>query len=131
MPSSFATRCRREPPSSPISPASRSRWTPSSPWRAKRLMATRFADKVVVITGAGSGIGKVMAKRFAGEGARVAVVDWLGDRCAEVAGEIARTAGHEVAVQEDVSVGADVGRQVRAAASRLCAGDVLVKEQAV
>src|SRR3989442_6634270 len=131
MPSSFATRCRREPPSSPISPASRSRWTPSSPWRAKRLMATRFADKGVVITGAGSGIGKVMAKRFAAEGARVAVVDWHGDRAAECAGEIAQTDGHAVAVRADVSVGADVATMVGEVTSRLGPVDVLVNNAAI
>jgi NAD(P)-dependent dehydrogenase (short-subunit alcohol dehydrogenase family) len=94
-------------------------------------MAGRFADKVVVITGAGSGIGKVMAKRFAAEGARVAVVDWLGDRCAEVAGEIARTEGHAVAVHADVSVGSDVARMVGEVTSRLGPVDVLVNNAAI
>ena len=34
-----------------------------------------FADKVVVITGAGSGIGRALAQRFAGKGARLALSD--------------------------------------------------------
>src|SRR5436309_10129182 len=94
-------------------------------------MATRFADKVVVITGAGSGIGKVMAKRFADEGARVAVVDWHGDRAAECAGEIAQTDGHAVAVRADVSVGADVATMVGEVTSRLGPVDVLVNNAAI
>src|SRR5437773_5429870 len=94
-------------------------------------MATRFADKVVVITGAGSGIGKVMAKRFASEGARVAVVDWHGDRAAECAGEIAQTDGHAVAVRADVSLGADVARMVAEVTSRLGPVDVLVNNAAI
>ncbi|MGH3417818.1 MAG: SDR family NAD(P)-dependent oxidoreductase, partial [Actinocrinis sp.] len=38
-------------------------------------MVERYADKVAVITGAGSGIGLATARRLAGEGARVVVAD--------------------------------------------------------
>ena len=92
----------------------------------------RFADKVVLITGAGSGIGRVMAQRFAAEGAKVAVVDWHGDRADEVAREIEQsTEGHAVAVQADVSIGADVARMVSDVTSRLGPTDVLVNNAAI
>src|SRR5256712_12198061 len=76
-------------------------------------------------------MGKVMAKRLAAEGARVAVVDWHGDRAAECAGEIAQTAGHAVAVRADVSVGADVATMVGEVTSRLGPVDVLVNNAAI
>lgn len=48
----------------------------------------RLEGKVAVITGAGSGIGRVAATRFAAEGARVVVADLAGDRAASAVAEI-------------------------------------------
>jgi NAD(P)-dependent dehydrogenase (short-subunit alcohol dehydrogenase family) len=59
-----------------------------------------LAGKHVVITGAGSGIGRACARRFAAEGARVVVSDIDGERAATVAREIGATA-----------VAADVSRE--------------------
>jgi len=94
-------------------------------------MASRFAGKVVVITGSGSGIGRVMAKRFAGEGARVAVVDWHEDRAEAVGGEISKEGGKTAAIRCDVSVGSDVKSMVAEVESRLGAVDVLVNNAAI
>lgn len=62
----------------------------------------RLRDKVAVVTGAGSGFGEGIAKRFTQEGARVVVVDLKGDTAARVAGEIGKTAA---------AVTADVGQR--------------------
>jgi len=48
----------------------------------------RFEDKVAVVTGGGSGIGHHTSLLFAHEGARVLVVDILGEK-AETAGGVA------------------------------------------
>src|ERR1700691_3093982 len=47
-----------------------------------------LAGSVVVVTGGGSGIGAAMARRFAAEGSRVAVLDLHADAAVEVARDI-------------------------------------------
>ncbi len=62
----------------------------------------RLDGKVAVITGAGSGIGRVAALLFAAEGARVVVADILSDGAEEVAAEIDRAGGSATAASVDV-----------------------------
>ena len=64
----------------------------------------QLKDKVVVVTGGASGIGRALARRFAAEGARgVVVADLNADGAQAVADEIGGTA-----VSTNVAVGADV-----------------------
>ena len=70
-------------------------------------MGDRLAGKVTIVTGAGSGIGRATAVRFAEEGARVTCVDIDRDSVAAVAGEIGDAA---FAVAADVSDAAAVRR---------------------
>jgi meso-butanediol dehydrogenase / (S,S)-butanediol dehydrogenase / diacetyl reductase len=86
----------------------------------------RFSGRSVVITGGGSGIGRVMAQRFAAEDAAVLVADIREDRAREVAAEIESAGGHAVATRSDVTVAEDVDSMVGAAEKAFGAVDVLV-----
>ncbi|HYR48269.1 MAG TPA: glucose 1-dehydrogenase [Candidatus Polarisedimenticolia bacterium] len=88
----------------------------------------RFKDHVVIVTGSGSGIGRVMAQKFAAEGAKVAVIDWKGEKAEEVAAEIG---GSAHAFRADVSKGADVKTMVEDVVSKLGPVDVLVNNAAI
>jgi len=77
-------------------------------------MAGRLADKVALITGAGSGLGRSSALRFAEEGALVACVDLTEDMAAVTADEIVRAGGRAIALGADVSVAADAERMTAA-----------------
>ena len=66
-------------------------------------MPGRLEGKVAVITGAGSGIGRVAAGLFAAEGAAVVVADVTGDAARETAVAITDGGGRATAVAADVS----------------------------
>jgi 3-oxoacyl-[acyl-carrier protein] reductase len=86
----------------------------------------RLADKVAVITGAGRGIGRAVAARFAAEGAAVVINDVDATRGEEAASEIARSGGKAAFVRADVSDEDDVAELFAQAFQRYGGVDVLV-----
>ncbi len=75
----------------------------------------RLNGKIAIVTGAGSGFGEGIAKRFAQEGCRVIVNDLKPEGGERVAQEITAAGGAAKFVQADVSRDADVARLVRSA----------------
>ncbi len=63
----------------------------------------KLKDKVAIITGAASGIGKDIAIRFAREGAKVAIADLKLEAAEATAGEIRKANGAAMGVAMDVS----------------------------
>jgi NAD(P)-dependent dehydrogenase (short-subunit alcohol dehydrogenase family) len=72
-------------------------------------MAGKLDGKVAVVTGAGSGIGRAAAVRFAAEGAAVAAVDLNADAAKQTAAQISAAGGRALAVAADVADRDQVG----------------------
>lgn len=87
-------------------------------------MAGRFEGKVAVITGAGGGIGRAAARRFAEEGANVVAVDLSADALAETVALVEGAGAAALAVEADVTRPADVQRYAAAAKERFGRIDV-------
>lgn len=83
----------------------------------------RLANKVAIVTGAASGFGEGIAKRFGEEGAKVIVADLNGEGAARVAGEIGVDAH---AVTCNVALKADVDAMMAAATDKFGRLDILV-----
>lgn len=91
-------------------------------------MSGRFTGKVAIITGASTGLGPVMARMMAEEGARLV----LAARRIELVGEVAAGIGDRaVAVRADVTDEADVAAMVKLAMDRWGQVDVLLNNAAV
>ncbi|QIY70930.1 glucose 1-dehydrogenase [Streptomyces sp. RLB1-33] len=94
-------------------------------------MATRFSEKTVLVTGAGSGIGRTTALAFAAEGAQVVVAGRTAASLDETVALIEAQGKKALAVTADVSRSDEVRALVEAAVDRFGSLDVAVNNAAV
>jgi NAD(P)-dependent dehydrogenase (short-subunit alcohol dehydrogenase family) len=91
----------------------------------------RLDGKIALITGAGSGIGRAAALRFAAEGAAVAALDLRADAAEETAELIAKEDGRVLALAADVSHAGQVADAVGLAVAEFGRIDVLYNNAGV
>jgi len=91
----------------------------------------RLRDKVALITGGGSGMGRASCRLFAREGARVAVIDRVAEAGQETVAFIKDEGGDAVFIPADVADAADVERMVAATVDTYGRLDVLFNNAGV
>ncbi len=90
----------------------------------------RFTDKVCIVSGGGSGIGKAACLQMAREGGKVTVVD-LNDDGNQTVGEIETAGGEAIFAKTDVSNAQQVQAAIKAAVDKWGKIDVIVNDAAM
>ncbi|MEZ4701269.1 MAG: SDR family oxidoreductase [Rhodothermales bacterium] len=90
----------------------------------------RLQNKTALVTGGGTGIGRAIAERFVGEGARVAISGRRQEQIDETVAALRRAGGDAIGIQGDVSVEADAARMVETVIEHWGRLDVLVNNAA-
>jgi 3-hydroxybutyrate dehydrogenase len=91
----------------------------------------KLKDKVAIITGAASGIGKEIAIEFAREGAKVCIADLMLDAANETANEINQSGGTAMAVAMNVTDEAQVDKGVADTVAKFGGVDILMSNAGV
>ena len=91
----------------------------------------RLHNRVAVVTGSSSGIGKAIALRFGEEGAKVAVAARRADLCEHTADQIRRNGGTAIALPTDVTSERQVGSLIRETVRQFGRLDILVNNAGI
>lgn len=94
-------------------------------------MGSRLANKVAIITGAGSGIGFETAKAFVGEGAKVGIIDLVTGGIEKVCSEIDEKGSQTLCMKGDVTNRSDVRAAVDEVKRRWGRVDVLLNNAGI
>jgi len=94
-------------------------------------MEKEIANKVVVITGASSGMGEVAARHLATEGAKFVVAARRAERIDAIVADIIKSGGDAIAVATDVTKKEDMQKLVDAAVKTYGRIDVLINNAGV
>ncbi len=86
----------------------------------------RLKNKVALVTGGGTGIGRAIALEFAKEGARVAITGRRKDTLSKTVNEIIKKGGKALGIPGDVSIIADVDKMVTETVKKFGKLDILV-----
>ncbi len=97
----------------------------------RTLPKRRFDGRVAIVTGAGQGIGRAIAERFAADGAVVVVADLNMATAEEVVRSIGSAGGQAVAIHTDVTKPADADGLAAVAVARFGRIDVLVNNAGI
>lgn len=91
----------------------------------------RFTDKVCLVTGGGSGIGRAACQQFAAEGGKVVIVDINEETGTETEKIITLKEGQSIFVKADIASSADVQAVVNTVINKWGKIDILVNNAAV
>lgn len=94
-------------------------------------MVQRFKDKVVIITGASSGIGRWLGIKFAEHGASVILAARSEDKLKETFEEIRKSGGNAIYLRTDVSIREDVKNLFRKTIEKFSKIDILVNNAGI
>lgn len=86
----------------------------------------RLTDKVTIITGSGSGIGRQIALTYAGEGAKIVIADFNEEGMNETVSMLKEMGAEAIGVKVDVTVEADIEAMIKQTVDTFGTVDVLV-----